>query len=128
MLKVLGATAVFAAASISFAAELPARNVSGNYIEARTADVYTGPCFANGAVEQVGQEAVLGGQIRSGRWTGVDVPGLSVAGVVRAENTIGNLTEPVNRAKGLIIVDSKATPEQRIALQGFAKKMAGDLL
>jgi hypothetical protein len=130
MLKVLGAAAL-AAASVSFAAEstLPARNnVSGNYIEARTADVYTGPCFANGEVEQVGQEAVFGWKIKNGSWQGVDVTGLSVVGVVRAEHTIGNLTEKVNPAKAVIIVDEKATPEQSAALQSFAKKQAGDLL
>jgi len=42
MLKLMRmAVVVSAAASISFAA-----GVSGNYIEARTADVFTGPCFA----------------------------------------------------------------------------------
>jgi hypothetical protein len=129
MLKVLGTAAIFAAASVSFAAEvLPARNISGNYIEARTADVYTGPCFANGEVEQVGQEAVFGWKIKNGSWQGVDVTGLSVVGVVRAEHTIGNLAEPVNRAKAVLIVDEKATAEQRAALQSFAKKQAGDLL
>ena len=55
MLRLLGmAVAVSAAASISLAAGLPARGVSGNYIEARTADVFTGPCFANGEVEMNG--------------------------------------------------------------------------
>lgn len=129
MLKVLGTAAIFAVASVSFAAEvLPARNISGNYIESRTADVYTGPCFANGEVEQVGQEAVFGWKIKNGAWQGVDVTGLAVVGVVRAEHTIGNLSEPVNRAKAVIIVDEKATPEQRAALQSFAKKQAGDLM
>lgn len=131
MLKVLSTAAIFAAASVSFAAEstLPAHNnVSGNYIEARTADVYTGPCFANGEVEQVGQEAVFGWKINKGAWQGVDVTGLSVVGVVRAEHTIGNLAEKVNPAKAVIIVDEKATPQQRAALQSFAKKQAGDLL
>jgi hypothetical protein len=129
MLKVLGTAAFLAAASVSFAAEaIPARNVSGNYIEARTADVYTGPCFANGEVEQVGQEAVFGWKINNGQWQGVDLSGLAVVGVARAEHTIGNLTEKVNPAKAVIIVDEKATPEQRAALQSFAKKQAGDLL
>jgi hypothetical protein len=129
MLKVLGTAAIFAAASVSFAAEvLPARNVSGNYIEARTADVYTGPCFANGEVEQVGQEAVFGWKIKNGAWQGVDITGLSVVAAVRAEHTIGNLAEKVNRAKAVLFVDEKATPEQSAALQSFAKKQAGDLL
>jgi hypothetical protein len=122
------AAAVFAASSVSFAAGLPARTVNGNYIEARTADVYTGPCFANGEVEQVGQEAVFGWKINNGAWQGVNVAGLSVVGVVRAQHTLGNLSEPVNPAKAVLIVDSRADAEQRLALQSFAKHMAGDLL
>jgi hypothetical protein len=128
MLKVLGATAIFAAASVSFAAGLPARSVTGNYIEARTADVYTGPCFANGEVDQVGQEAVFGWKIANGNWQGVDVAGLSVVGVVRAQYTLGNFSQPNNPAKAVLIVDARANAEQRLALQSFAKHMAGDLL
>jgi hypothetical protein len=119
---------ILLAASVSLAATLPARSVSGNYIEARTADVYTGPCFANGEVEQVGHEAVFGWKINNGAWDGVDVAGLSVVGVVRAEHTLGNIAEPVNRAKAVVIVDSRATAEQAKALVSFAKHQAGDLL
>ena len=60
MIKALGTAAVVfsAVACLSFAAGLPARSVSGNYMEARTADVYTGPCFANGEVEINGKEVL----------------------------------------------------------------------
>jgi hypothetical protein len=126
--RVFTAAALFAASSVSFAAGLPARGVNGNYIEARTADVYTGPCFANGEVEQVGQEAVFGWKINNGAWEGVNVAGLSVVGVVRAEHTLGNFSEPVNPAKAVLIIDSRANAEQRLALRSFAKHMAGDLL
>ena len=129
MLKVLGTAAVvLAAASIASAATLPARGVTGNYIEARTADVYTGPCFANGEAEQVGREAVFGWQISKGEWRGVNLSGLSVVGVVRTEHTIGLTSEPVNPAKAVLIVDQKANAEQRLALMSFAKEMSGDLL
>ena len=129
MLKVLGTAAVVCTlASISFAAGLPARSVNGNYIEARTADVYTGPCFANGEVEQVGQEAVFGWKINNGSWQGVDVSGLAVVAAVRAQHTIGIQSEPVNPAKAVLILDNRANAEQRLALQSFAKNMAGDLL
>src|SRR4051812_14447210 len=129
MLKFLGTAAVVCAvASVSFAAGLPARSVSGNYIEARTADVYTGPCFANGEVEQVGQEAVFGWKINNGGGQGVDLTGLAVVAAVRAQHTIGNQSEAVNPAKAVLIVDNRANAEQRLALQSFAKKMAGDLL
>src|SRR5215475_10534848 len=130
MLRVLcSAAGVLAvAASVSFAATTPARSIHGNYIEARTADVYSGPCFANGEAEQVGREAVFGWQISKGEWRGVNLSGLSVVGVIRAEHTIGLSSEPNNPAKAVLIVDSRANAEQRLALQSFAKQMGGDLL
>ena len=129
MLKLMRMTVVVsAAASISLAAGLPARGVHGNYIEARTADVYTGPCFANGEAEQVGREAVFGWKIDNGDWHGVQLAGLSVVAVIRSEHTLGLSSEPVNPAKAVLIVDSRADAEQRLALQSFAKHMGGDLL
>jgi hypothetical protein len=130
MLKVLGtAVVVFsAAASVSFAAGIPARSINGNYIEARTADVYTGPCFANGEVEMAGKEAVMGWKINHGDWHGVNLEGLSVVGVLRAEHTLGNTFERVNPTHAVLIVDSRADAEQRLALQSFAKYMGGDLM
>lgn len=129
MLKVLCTTAVVfaAAASISFAAGLPARTITGNYMEARTADVYTGPCFANGEAELVGREAVLGWKISNGAWRGVNLEGLGVVGVIRSLHTLGNIHEPVNPAIAVLIVDSRANPAQRQALEAFAKHMGGDL-
>ena len=125
---ILGA-AVVAFTSVSFADEpIISTSIRGNYIEARTADVYTGPCFANGEAEQIGREAVFGWKINSGSYRGVDLSGLSVVGVVRSVHTLGLLTEPVNPAKAVLIVDSQANAEQRKALAGFAKYMAGDLL
>jgi hypothetical protein len=129
MLKVLcTAAVVLAVASVSFAATLPAGSIHGNYIEARTADVYTGPCFANGEAEQVGREAVFGWKIDGGDWHGVKLAGLSVVAVIRSEHTLGLSSEPVNPAKAVLIVDQRADAEQRLALQSFAKHMGGDLL
>lgn len=129
MLKAIGAaTAALAISTCSFAAGLHARSVNGNYIEARTADVYTGPCFANGEVGQVGQLAVFGWKISNGSWQGVNLDGLAVVGVVRAKHTLGDVYESSYPVKAVLIVDSRATAEQRLALQGFAKHMGGDLL
>ena len=33
------------AACLSFAGGIPSSSIYGNYVEARTADVYTGPCL-----------------------------------------------------------------------------------
>jgi len=126
MLKVL-AIAVFVFSSVALAAGLPATGINGNYMEARTADVYTGPCFANGEAEINGKEAVFGWKINNGSWKGVNIAGLGVVGVVRSQHTLGNVHEPVNPMIAVMIVDSRANAEQRAALQSFAKAQAPDL-
>jgi hypothetical protein len=115
-------------AGLVFAATIPAHNIYGNYVEARTADVYTGPCFANSEVGLAGNLAVFGWKVTKGSWQGVDLDGLSVVGVVRAHHTLGDVYESAYPVKAVIIVDSRANLEQRLALQSFAKHMAGDLL
>jgi hypothetical protein len=122
------AAALCAAATVSFAVGLPARGLSGNYMEARTADVYTGPCFANGEVEINGKEAVFGWKINNGAWKGVNLAGLGVVGVVRSKHTLGDIDRPINPAIAVLIVDSRATAAQRSALIAFAKSQAPDLL
>src|SRR5947209_16947656 len=86
------------AATFSFAAGLPAGNVSGNYMEARTADVFTGPCFANGEADINGKEAVLGWKINNGSWKGVNIAGLGVVAVIRSEHTLGDVHVASNSA------------------------------
>lgn len=115
-------------AATCMAAKLPTNNVRGEYLEARTADVYTGPCFANGEVGQTGKLAVMGWHIQQGSLDGVNLDGLSVVGVVRSKDTLGDFALTSNPAKAVIIVDERATPEQRIALQSFAQRMGGELL
>jgi len=126
MLKLL-ATAAVVFSSASFAAGLPAHSINGNYMEARTADVYTGPCFANGEAEINGKEAVFGWKINNGSWKGVNIAGLGVVGVVRSQHTLGNVHEPINPMVAVMIVDSRANAEQRAALAAFAKAQAPDL-
>jgi len=102
--------------------------IHGDYIEARTADVFTGPCFANSEVDLVGNLAVFGWRVTQGSFDGVKLDGLSVVGVVKANSTLGNVSRNPYPVKSVLILDQRATPEQRIALKGFAIRMAGDLL
>src|SRR6266566_2323905 len=115
MLKIMSIAVVVLAtvACVSFAAAIPAGGINGNYMEARTADVYTGPCFANGEVGINGKEAVFGWKINNGSWHGVNIAGLGVVGVVRAKYTLGDIHRPDNPATAVLIVDSRATAEQR---------------
>lgn len=105
-----------------------AEQIHGDYIESRSADVYTGQCFANGEVNLVGNEAILGWHIQQGSWNGVTLDGLSVAAAVRAKATLGDPYANPYPAEAVLLVDDQANPEQRAALQDFAENMGGELL
>lgn len=123
----LAAISLLAAASLS-AASLPITQLHGSYVEARTADVYTGPCFANAETGVTGDLAVMGWKIETGAYQGVSLDGLSVMGVVHASGTLGDPNENVYPVKAVLIIDDQATAEQRLALIHFAQHMAGQLL
>jgi len=116
------------AACLSFAASIPSNNIYGDYVEARTADVYTGPCFANSEVGLTGQLAVFGWRVTKGSWSGVDLDGLGVVGVVRASSTLGDVYHTAYPVKAVLIVDERASAAQREALVNFAQAQAGKLL
>jgi hypothetical protein len=103
-----------------------ADGVTGQYIEARTCEVFTGPCFANADTSLTGKHAVLGWKVDKGSLDNVQLDGLGVVAVVAASDTLGlKQTAP---AKAVLIVDAKATAAQREALIRLAKKQGGDLV
>ena len=53
---------------------------------------------------------------------------VGVVGVIRSEHTLGDVHRPLNPALSVLIVDSRASAEQRAALVSFAKAQAPDLL
>src|SRR2546428_12062416 len=107
---------------------MAAQEVRGDYLETRSADVYTGQCFANGEVNLVGNEAILAWHVQSGSWDGVPLQGLTVAAAVRANGTLGDPYENPYPAKAVLLVDDQASAQQRTALTNFAKHMGGELL
>ncbi len=102
--------------------------LKGDYIEARSSDVFTGPCFAMSEVSLTGQEAIMAWKVREGDWNGVSLNGLSVVAVVKASATLGDPYHNPYPAQSVLIVDSHANGEQRAALEAFAKSEAGSLL
>jgi hypothetical protein len=101
--------------------------ISGDYIETRSADVYTGQCFANGEVNLVGNEAIMGWRVTNGSWDGVRLDNLSVVAVVRAKATLGDPYADPYPAKSVLVVDEQATPAQKQALLNFVHHMTGKL-
>ncbi len=101
--------------------------IRGQYLEARTCDVYTGPCFANGEMGLVGKEAVMAWKVDEGSWNGTSLEGLSVAVILKAEGTLGEdgvFPMQAGHIKSVILVDDQATDEQHLALVSFAKEAA----
>jgi len=115
-----------AIALILAAAPVSAAGITGQYIEARTCDVWTGPCFANAEMNLGGKHAVMGWKVDKGALDNVRLDGLSVVAVVTASDTLG--LEQTGPSSAVLIVDSKANKAQREALVNFAKKQGGDLL
>src|SRR6201993_4339244 len=107
---------------------LSAQQIQGDYIETRSADVYTGQCFANGEVNLVGREAILAWHIQNGSWDGVSLDGLTIAAPGRAHGTLGDPYENPYPATSVLLVDDQATPQQSAALVSFAHHMGGQLL
>jgi hypothetical protein len=105
-----------------------APQITGQYIEARTADVYTGPCIANSEIGLAGKQAVMGWHIDHGTWGNVDLDGLSVVAVVNSDVTLGSPDGGAVHAIAVLIVDEAASDAQRAALVNFAQAQTGSLL
>lgn len=127
MKKLAVAIAVLSAMGTAFASQ-QTPTISGDYLEVRSCDVFTGPCFANAEMGLTGKEGILVWSVRDGHWNGTAVKGLNVIAVVRTDATLGDLKYHPRRGKAVLIVDDKATSEQREALADFAKTMGGELI
>lgn len=115
-------------AAVLFAVVAPvsAAGISGQYLEARTCDVYTGPCFANADTSLTGKHAVMAWKVKQGAMDDVSLDGLSVVAVVAASDTLG--LKQTSTGKAILIVDEKATSAQRAALIRLAQEQGGELL
>src|SRR4051794_23524369 len=105
---------VAALALILCAAPVSAAGLTGKYIEARTCDIWTGPCYANAEMNLTGKHAVIGWTIDKGAFDKVNLDGLGVVAIVAAHDTLG--LKQTGKAKSVLIIDSRATAAQREAL------------
>ena len=100
-----------------------AAGLQGDYVEARTADVFTGPCISNAEVFITGSQAVMAWKVNQGTWKGTDLSGLCVAAAVRGTTTFSE--DQPEKAVAVLIVDQKASPQQREALIKMARELGG---
>lgn len=127
MRKILG-TALAIMLLVGLAVVSGKAAVTGDYLEVRNADVWTGPCFANSQVDLTGKHAILAWKINSGTWEGTDLSGLTVVAIVKASATLGDPYRNPLPSESVLILDHKATAQQRKALVDFAKARAGKLV
>jgi hypothetical protein len=100
--------------------------IRGEYVEARTCAVWIGSCFANGEVNLMGKNAVVGWSVTEGSWDGEKLDGLKIVAVLDAEGTLQTKYE--GKVSSIAFVDKKATDAQAAALVAMAKALAPDHL
>lgn len=100
--------------------------IRGTYLETRSCQVYTGPCFANSEIGLTGNDAILAWSVDEGTYQQTDLAGLSVVMVLRANDTLANagIGDPTE-VRSMIIVDENASSAQRDALVEFVKSRTG---
>ena len=100
--------------------------VTGAYVEARTAEVFTGGCIMNSEAETMGKQAVLAWKVDRGTFNGIAIDGLSVVAAVAGDRNLG-MTEmggekPIVRSA--IYVDQRANAAQQLALVAMANELS----
>jgi len=117
------AAALLLLASVGAAAEL-----HGSYMEARDGEVYASHCFANSELGLRGELAVMGWQVGQGSFNNVKLDGLGVVAVIKASHTLGDPFNTPYPVKAVMVVDERATGEQREALTAMARQLSNDLI
>jgi len=103
-----------------------ASEARGIYLETRTNQVYTGPCFANAETGLTGRNAIMAWHIDEGTQDGVDLTDLNVVVVIGASDTLAfHGLDDAAEMRSVVLVDDRATDSQREALISFAKQHAG---
>ena len=129
MTKVLLTVALVFSTSLALASER--EKVIGEYVEARTAEVFAGGCIMNSEAETAGRQAVIAWRITRGTLDGVTLDGLAVVAAVAGDRNLGMREmggEEPHEVRALITVDARATPAQRDVLVRLAREMSGGLI
>ncbi len=117
-------------AVFGFAGIANAATIEGEYLESRTCNVYTGPCFANAEMGLAGKEAIMAWKVDKGSWNNVALDGLGVALVVSADGTLGHdkvFPQAPVETRSVVLIDKNATKAQKDALIAFVKDSAKTL-
>ncbi len=105
-------------------------SVTGSYVEARTAEVFTGGCIMNSEAETMGKQAVLAWKVDRGSFNGVPLDGLSVVAALAGDRNLGMTEMGGERpdVRSAIFVDARANGAQQLALVAMASELSNGLV
>jgi hypothetical protein len=106
-------------------------SIQGEYVEARTAEVFAGGCVMSSEAETIGREAVMAWRISKGSYDGVALDGLSVVAAVAGNRNLGIREiggEAPSVVRAAIIVDERASEAQRRSLVKLVGAMSDGLI
>jgi hypothetical protein len=104
--------------------------VTGSYVEARTAEVFTGGCIMNSEAETMGRQALLAWKVDRGSFNGITIDGLSVVAALSADKNLG-MTEMGGEKPAVrtaMFVDQRANAAQQLALVAMANELSKGLV
>jgi hypothetical protein len=105
-------------------------NISGAYVEARTAEVFTGGCIMNSEAETMGRQAVLAWKVDRGSFNGVSLDGLTVVAALSGDRNLGMVEMGGVRpaVRSAMFVDNRANAVQQIALVAMVSELSKGLV
>ena len=130
MKLVLAVAAALMVSAAALSADDKAR-ITGEYVEARTAEVFAGGCIMNSEAETMGRQALMAWRITSGMFEGVRLDGLTVAAAVAGDRNLGMREmggEEPSAVKAIITVDPRANAAQREALVKLVRELSNGLI
>jgi hypothetical protein len=106
-------------------------SIVGDYVEARTAEVFVGACQLGNEGEAAGRQAVMAWRVSHGTYNGIPLDGLSIVAAVSANTNLGWWELGGRRpsvVKAAVMVDERANPAQRLALLGLANALSNGIV
>jgi len=104
--------------------------VTGAYVEARTAEVFTGGCIMNSEAETMGKQALLAWKVDKGSFNGIAIDGLSIVAALAGDRNLGmqEMGGEKPAVRSALYVDQRANGAQRLALVAMANELSNGLV
>ncbi len=101
-------------------------SLTGEYVEARTAEVFTGGCIMNSEAETMGKQAVLAWKVDRGTFNGIQLDGLSIVAAIAGDRNLGmqEMGGEKPTVRSAMYVDARANAAQQLALVAMANELS----